>query len=403
MNALDLVLLALFLAAVGWAVVERGRAIRAQAGQARADLVEETVKAQAALSANAVADVLVKRAAETFAAQNTLSQEKIAAQLKPVADTLTKFEQKIAEQEKAQARDAGGLAQQLKSLMEATNATQAEARRLTTALKTGAGVQGRWGETMLHNVLERAGMKAGTDFYEQVTVSDADGRAQRPDVLVKLPGGVFVIDSKCSTGAYLEALDAPDDAAREEAYVRHVLSLRGHINTLGAKAYWRSFDSSPEFVVMFVPGDGMLAAAVDRDTQLHNFALDKGVVLVTPASLFALCKAVLFGWRMEQQSLNAKEIAALGAELHRRLATMGGHVDGVGKALASAVGKYNAFVGSLETQVMSQARRFEELKADSADRKITEPTLVDQQIRPMVKLAPPPALTLDGLEPTSAP
>jgi DNA recombination protein RmuC len=246
-------------------------------------------------------------------------------------------------------------------------------------------------------------MKAGTDFYEQVTVSDADGRAQRPDVLVKLPGGVFVIDSKCSTGAYLEALDAPDDAAREEAYVRHVLSLRGHINTLGAKAYWRSFDSSPEFVVMFVPGDGMLAAAVDRDTQLHNFALDKGVVLVTPASLFALCKAVLFGWRMEQQSLNAKEIAALGAELHRRLATMGGHVDGVGKALASAVGKYNAFVGSLETQVMSQARRFEELKADSADRKITEPTLVDQQIRPMVKLAPPPALTLDGLEPTSAP
>ena len=392
------------LGAVVWAMAERGRAGRAQAQlgllQSQSLSNGEILRAQAALSANAVAEELVKRATETFKAQDALAQAKLEAQLKPVADTLAKFQVQVDAIEKARAEASGGLKAQIEQLLAASTATQEEARKLSAALRRGAGVQGRWGEQMLRNVLEMAGLRANFDFQEQMHV-DADGSAHRPDVVVKLPGGgVFVIDAKCSLTAFMEAQDAVDDTVREAAFVRHALSLRTHMQGLSARAYWDKLDGSPDFVAMFVPGDGFLAAALDHAPDLMSQAMERRVILTTPTTLFALCKVVAYGWRVEKQALNAAEIATLGRELYKRLATMGDHAQRVGKSLDSAVGAYNRFVGSLESQVLTQARRFEDLQVDHEGREIDELTPIETSVRELVKLAP--ALTLAEAAPNSA-
>jgi DNA recombination protein RmuC len=406
MNALLLVTTLVFAAGcvvlAVWAMAERARAekalLEAQMLREQAASGAESLKAQAAMSANAVAEELVKRATETFAAQDRLVQAKLEAQLKPVAETLEKFQLQVTAAEKVRAEEAGGLKSQIAQLLLASTATQEEARKLSAALRRGAGVQGRWGEQMLRNVLEMAGLKAKVDFDEQVTLDSA----QRPDVVVRLPGGgSFVIDAKCSLNAFLEAQDALDDAAREAGYLRHAQSVRAHMQSLANKAYWEQFDASPDFVVMFVPGDAFLAAAVERLPDLYAQGMDRRVILVTPSSLFALCKAVVYGWRVEEQNLNAQEIVSLGRELYKRIATMAAHAQAMGKGLEAAVGRYNQFVGSLETQVHTQARRFEDLKVDHEGKEIPELTPIETAVRPLTKLAP--VLTLVEAAPTSAP
>jgi DNA recombination protein RmuC len=386
-----------------WAMAERARADRAvlEARMLREQSAAgaETLKAQAAMSAGAVADELVKRATETFAAQDRLAQAKLEAQLKPVAETLAKFEAHVTAVEKVRAEESGGMKAQIEQMLVASAATQEEARKLSAALRRGAGVQGRWGEQMLRNVLEMAGLQARVDFQEQVHM-DAEGAAHRPDVVVRLPGGgAFVIDAKCSLTAFMEAQDAVDEAAREAAFVRHAQSLRTHFQGLSARAYWDKLEDSPDFVAMFVPGDGFLAAALERLPELMTQAMEKRVILVTPTTLFALCKAVAYGWRVEKQALNAAEIAGLGRELYKRLSVMGGHTAAMGKALETAVGRYNQFVGSLETQVLSQARRFEDLRVDHEGKEIPELTSIETGVRPLGKLAP--TLTLVDTGPTS--
>ncbi len=284
-------------------------------------------------------------------------------------------------------------------MLAASTATQEEARKLSAALRRGAGVQGRWGEQMLRNVLEMAGLRPRFDFEEQVNV-DADGATHRPDVVVRLPGGgVFVIDAKCSLTAFLEGQDATDDAARDAAFMRHAQSLRAHIIGLAARAYWDKLDNSPDFVALFVPGDGFLAAALERLPDLMTLGMERRVILTTPTTLFALCKVVAYGWRVETQAANAAEVAALGRELYKRLATMGDHAQKVGKSLDSAVGAYNRFVGSLEAQVLTQARRFEDLQVDHEGRDIEVLAPVETSVRALVKLAP--GLTLEEAAPTS--
>src|SRR5579864_1152503 len=348
MNATGiLALLVLGLAAgLGWALWALAKANAALA-VARHQLATggADAPAHAAQAAQLAADEMIKRAAETF---------------RPVSETLAKFEQHVAAVELARARDAGGLKEQIAALMQASVATQTEARKLSAALRRGAGVQGRWGEQTLRNVLEAAGLARRFDFEEQASLDTDEGR-RRPDVTVRLPGqAVFVIDAKCSLNAFLEALDAPDDACREAALVRHAQSVRAHIAALSAKAYWDQFkaEGSPDFVAMFVPGDGFLAAALERAPDLMTEAMDKRVLVVTPTTLFALCKAVAYGWRVEEQATNARKIADLGRELYKRIAVMGAHAGSVGKALEAAVSRYNQFVGSLESQVLTQAKRF---------------------------------------------
>ena len=353
--------------------------------------MSDLLRAQAAESAQIVADQLVSRAAESFKSQELLAQARMEAQLKPVADTLAKFQEQVTAVEKVRAEETGGLKAQIAALMQASTDTQAEARKLSAALRRGAGVQGRWGEQTLRNVLEAAGLTKRFDFEEQFSVDTDEGR-RRPDVKVRMPGGgVFVIDAKCSLNAFLEAQEAVDEAARDAALVRHAASVRTHMTGLSAKTYWDQFqkEGSPDFVAMFVPGDGFLAAALDRLPELMTEAMDKRVLLVTPTTLFALCKAVAYGWRVEEQSANAEQIAVLGRELHKRLSVMGGHAAGLGKALETAVGKYNSFVGSLESQVMTQARRFEDLAVGHEAKSIAVLEPVESGVRPLAKLAAP--------------
>jgi DNA recombination protein RmuC len=379
-------------AAYGWMALGRTRTALALAEE-RVRLAEENqrsntelLRAQAAQSAQVVADHLVARASETFKSQEDLAKARLEAQLKPVAETLAKFEAQVTLMEKARAEDTGGLKAQIASLLQASTDTQAEARKLSAALRRGAGVQGRWGEQMLRNVLEAAGLQNRFDFTEQTSTDTEEGR-RRPDVTVTMPGGgLLVIDAKCSLNAFLEAQDATDDLAREAHFVRHAQSVQAHIKGLSAKAYWDQFPRSPDVVAMFLPGDGYLAAALERQPNLLSDGMSQKVVVVTPTTLFALCKAVAYGWRVEEQSKGAEEIAATGRELYRRLSAMGDHVAGVGKALAGAVGKYNQFVGSLESQVLTQARRFEELSVDHEGRTLEEILPLDVAPRSLSKL-----------------
>lgn len=400
----------LFLA---WALAERRRgarleaqawALNARAVQAEARIVAveaqaenqaEFLKAQAAQSAGAVAEALVRQTEETFRNREQLAQARIEAQLKPVAETLAKFQEQVTAVEKTRAEETGGLKAQIAQLLAASTATQDEARKLSAALRRGAGVQGRWGEHTLRNVLEAAGLSNRFDFHEQFSMDTEEGR-RRPDVTVRLPGGaVFVVDAKCSLNAYLEAQEAADETLRDACLLRHAQSVRAHVQGLSAKAYWEQFEASPDFVAMFVPGDGFLAAALDRAPDLMTEAMDRRVLIVTPTTLFALCKAVVYGWRVEDQAANARHVAELGRELYKRLSAMGGHAASVGKALEAAVTRYNAMVGSLETQVMTQARRFEDLNVDHQGRELPELTPLDTAVRRLVKLAaeePQPAV-----------
>ncbi len=375
---------------LGWQAAKAALA----AAEQRIVLIEESrretaefIKAQSAQSAQAVAEQLVARATETFQAQDRVARERMEAQLKPVAETLKAFQEKVSLLEKERAEQAGGLKEQIDALMRASVETQGEARKLSAALRRGAGVQGRWGEQTLRNVLEAAGLTNRFDFEEQFSLDTEEGR-RRPDVKVRMPGGgVFAIDAKASLNAFLEAQEAADDAAREQALVRHAQSLKAHMTGLSAKAYWDQFkaEGSPDFVAMFVPGDGFLAAALERQPDLLSEAMDRRVLIVTPTTLFALCKAVAYGWRAEEQTRNADKVAQLGRQLYQRLSVMGGHVEGLRKALEGAVGKYNQFVGSLESQVMVSARRFEDLQVDHEGKEMPELAPVEQTPRALAR------------------
>jgi len=341
----------------------------------------DLLKAQAAQSAQVVADHMVSRATETFRQQDLLARERMEAQLKPVSETLARFQEHVTALEKVRAEETGGLKEQLALLMTASTATRDEARRLTEALKGNTGRRGRWGEQTCRNVLEAAGMAGRFDFQEQTSEANDEGRQSRPDFIVRLPGGgMFVIDAKVSL-AFGDATDGDEEAQARAASLRTAASMKTHVRQLSSKAYQDQFKPSPDFVVMFVPGDAFLAAALDHEPELMTQAMASRVVIVTPTTLFALCKAVAYGWRAEEQSRNADEVAKLGKELYKRLSVMGGHAAAVGRALDTAVGKYNQFVGSLESQVMVSARRFEDLQVDHEGKALPELTAVDQSPR----------------------
>lgn len=361
------------------------------------------LRAQAEQTATATAEALLKRTDETFRNRELMAQQRLDAQLKPVAESLAKFEAHVTAVEKTRAEETGGLREQLALLMTASTATRDEARRLTEALKGNTGRRGRWGEQTCRNVLEAAGMAGRFDYEEQRSEANDDGRQNRPDFIIHLPGGgKFVIDAKVSL-AFADASDGDEDAQQTAVSMRTAVSMKNHVRQLSSKAYQDQFKPSPDFVAMFVPGDAFLAAALDHEPDLMNQAMASRVVIVTPTTLFALCKAVSYGWRVEEQAANADKIAALGRELYKRLSVMGGHASSVGKALEAAVSRYNQFVGSLEGQVLTQARRFEDLKVDHEGKELPVIEPVETAVRSLNKLsaADAPVLTGPDAAPTS--
>ncbi|WP_447764988.1 DNA recombination protein RmuC [Sphingopyxis panaciterrae] len=339
----------------------------------------------------------LERAEARFKESEATAGQNLKALLHPVHDRLEKYEQAVAKVE-AERRDAFGLLHgQIAAMREGTERVSSEAAKLVNALRNAPKARGRWGEQQLKNVLESCGLSEHADFQTEVSVNDGDGGRLRPDVVVKVPGGQsLVIDAKVSLNAYQDAFGAVDEREKAVHLAAHAAAMKAHVNTLGAKAYWNQFDDTPDFVVMFVPGEHFLAAALDHDPELWDYAFERKVLLATPTNLIAIARTVAAVWRQEKLATQAREIAALGKELYARMSVMGSHIARVGKNLDQATGAYNAFVGSFESQVLTQARRFEALDIETGDREIPALPVAEQAARPLAKLASAPAAVNDG-------
>ena len=328
----------------------------------------------------------LQRADERFKESEATAGQGLKALLAPVTERLQRYEEGVAKVE-AERRDAfGDLKGQIEAMRVGTERVSGEAAKLVNALRDGPKKRGSWGELQLKNLLESCGLSQHTDFRMEVSVETEDGRL-RPDAVVKIPGGrSLVIDSKVSLNAYQDAVDALDDEQRGICMTRHVASMKNHVNTLGAKAYQSQFESV-DYVIMFVPGEQFVSAALEHDPNLWDYAFEKNVLVATPANLIAILRTVAAVWRQERLADQAAHIATLGKELHGRLATMAGHVTKLGRNLELANGAYNQFVGSLESQVLTQARRFEALDVVDAGKRIEATPMVETAPRALVKLA----------------
>lgn len=285
-------------------------------------------------------------------------QQAIDSMVKPLRESLDKVETKIGEIEKTRGSAYSALSEQLKSLAGAQASLQTETTRLSTALST-TRTAGTWGELQLRRVVELAGMVENCDFFEQ----EVQG-SQRPDLVVRLPRGqTIVVDAKAPTDAYREAASAADPAVRALKFAEHSAKVRGHVDALSARAYWEQFQPSPEFVVLFLPGDQFLSAALEADPAIVDRAIRSRVLLATPSTLIALLKAAAYGWRQEAVSQNAEEIARLGRELYDRVVNFAEHLEKTGRALEQATKAYNSAVGTFEGTLLPGARKFVELGA----------------------------------------
>jgi Uncharacterized protein conserved in bacteria len=287
----------------------------------------------------------------------------IEALVKPLRETLTQVEAKITAFDKTRAESAAALAQQLQTLAQSQTVLQAETARLSTALRSTT-TAGTWGELQLRRVVELAGMTDYCDFTEQSSVTTDDKARLRPDLLVRLPGGQqIVVDAKAPNEAYRDAASAPDETTRAAKLAAHAAQVRAHVDALGAKAYWEQFQPSPEFVVLFLPGDQFLAGALSADPGLLERAITKKVLLATPATLIALLKAAAYGWRQEKAAKNAEEISTQARELYDRLTGFSDHLAKIAPALENAAKAYNQAIGAFESRVLPSGRRLEELGA----------------------------------------
>jgi DNA recombination protein RmuC len=382
------------LAAIEAAAAERERAHAAQLRQLREEFQrlagEALTRAQASFAEQAAETLKLHRAEADKGLE--AGKRAMADLITPMRETLGRYEAelKLIEQKREQAY--GSLNEQLIAVARGQDAVKTEAGRLVAALRSSAKASGTWGEAQLRNVLEMAGLREGIDFKLQTHVTDADGKGRRPDAIIRLPGGrELVVDSKCSLDQYLAAGEAADDAGRAAALRGHAAAVKAHARGLAEKAYWKQFAASADFVVMFLPGENFLSAALEHDLELLGWALDQRILLAGPTNLLAIARVVALVWRQEKMAEEAQQVAAYGADLYQSLATMADHVARVGRNIGEAAGAYNDFIGSLESRVLAKARRFADLGVETGRKALPDLNPVDGAVRPITRpeLLPP--------------
>jgi len=318
-----------------------------------------------------------------------LAETHLSGQVRPLKESLDRMDQQLQSVERVRQESYGALRTQVATLSE-------RAGSLTNALRT-PHVRGRWGEAQLRNVVEYAGMIEYCDYVSQVTTSTDDGTL-RPDLVVRIPGGKHVVvDAKAPLSAYLDAFETSDEAEREQRFADHARQVREHVTKLSAKAYWRQFEPSPDLVVMFLPDESYLRTAHEHDPSLQEYAWSSNVILASPSTLMMLLRTVSMTWQQETIADSAREVSDLGRELYKRLSTMGAHFAKLGRSLDGAVDAYNKTVGSLERQVLVQARRFEQHGISGIEPPEVQP--VDRQTRSLAaaELVDPAQTSLEAL------
>lgn len=326
-------------------------------------------------------NAFLERAEARFRQSEETGEARIKALLSPVGEKLANYERQVAELEAKRTDAFGQLAGLIQSMKEGQEQVRREAQRLGNSLTSGPKARGRWGERALQNVLEQCGLAEHTDFHLEQSLDTDEGRL-RPDAIVNVPGQKkLVIDSKVSLNAYQAAFETDDDAERKRHLDLHAKSMRGHVQTLGSKSYQSQFDDAPDYVVMFVPGEHFVAAALEHDPELWDFAFRNKVLLATPTNLVAIARTVAQVWRQDKMAKEAAEIGRMGAELYGRLEVAAQHLKRVGGGLETAVNNYNKFVGSFERNVLSSGRRLAEKGVETGKREIEDVPLVESAPR----------------------
>ncbi len=332
------------------------------------------------------------RAEARFKQSEDVAGQNLKALLQPVSERLLRYEEGVAKIE-AERRDAfGDLKGQIEAMRIGQDKVSSEAAKLVNSLRNAPKSRGRWGEQQLKNVLETCGLSEHTDFQTEVSVAGGDeGGRLRPDAIVRVPGGrALVIDAKVSLNAYQDAFGAVDDAERLLGLAGHAASMRAHVNGLGNKAYWSQFADAPDYVIMFVPGEHFLSAALEHDPSLWDFAFDKRVLLATPTNLIAIARTVAAVWRQERLAKEARQIGELGKEMHDRLAKVADDLRKVGVGLNSAVNNFNSFSSSFNGRLMVTGRKFRALNIETGPRELEDVASIEVLV-PMIEAAEPVA------------
>jgi len=313
----------------------------------------------------------LERADQRFRQSEESSGTNLKALLQPVHERLQRYEEAVGKVEEERRKDFGLLTGHIEAMKSGTERVSAEAAKLVNALRNAPKARGRWGEQQLRNVLESCGLSEHCDFETEVSRSDEDGARLRPDVILRVPGGQsLVIDAKVSLNAYQDAFGAVDETERAGHLATHAAAIKAHVNTLGNKAYWAQFDDAPDYVVMFIPGEHFLTAALEQEGTLWDYAFDRRVLLATPTNLIAIARTVAAVWRQEKVAKEARQIGELGKELYERLAKAAQDLRKVGAGLTSAVNNYNSFVSSFESRSLVTARKFRDLNIEPGAREI---------------------------------
>ncbi|HEY3277419.1 MAG TPA: DNA recombination protein RmuC [Syntrophorhabdaceae bacterium] len=348
----------------------------------------EGLKKEMSDTFNALSSRALKASSEDFIRVASLHLEKVIeiakgnlgehqaamdGMIAPLKETLRRYEEELKAMEQGRLKAHGSLEEQLRALALSHESLQKETGNLVSALRRPE-IRGRWGEMQLKRVAELSGMSAHCDFTEQCSIDTDKGRV-RPDMVIHLPSDrEIVVDSKVSLDAYLDAVADPTEESRAAKIVRHAQQVRAHMNRLSSKEYWSQFAKSPEFVILFIPGESFLGAALDKDPSLIEDGIQKGVIAATPTTFIALLRAIAFGWRQEQITKNAAEVSLLGKELYDRVSTMAKHFEDLGNHIRKTTDAYNKTVGSMEARILPSVRRFKDLGVTGA----AEIPIIDQ-------------------------